>query len=125
MIHQLIQRMIKISQELKQAITDDIEDVKLANHEKLLERNEIKLEKMQLISDLKEELNQALVKLVQNGGEVDEYRQSVDELEVNLKELYTLNGKLASIVLPVKELYKDIIDEITKANGGTLVEVRA
>ena len=58
--------------------------------------------------------------------EADKLRDfSVSIPQKNLKELYELNGRLASIVLPVKEMYKDIIDDLTKANGGNLVEVMA
>ena len=53
------------------------------------------------------------------------YREEINLLENNLKELYELNGYLASIVLPVKEMYKDIIEDLTKLNGGNLIEVMA
>ncbi len=125
MIQNTISNMIKVVNELQQAILDDIEDVKHANHEKLLDRNDIKLEQMEQIAQYKEQLNSQLVQAVQGGEDVDIYRQDVDDLEVQLIELSKLNTKLAAIVLPVKEMYKDIINEITKANGGSLLEIRA
>ena len=125
MIKDIVKNMVDIVQDLQNDILLDIEDIKKANHEKLLDRNDIKLEKMDQIASLKEELNSALVDEVQAGGDVDRYREDVDLLEENLVHLSKLNGKLASIVLPVKEMYKGIIDDITKANGGTLLEVRA
>ena len=125
MIPQHIDAMIQLSEQLKNAINQDIEDVKKANHEKLLERNAFKLELMTNINNAQEELNQLLMKEMQNGVDVNIYRDQVDMLEITLKELYELNGKLANIVLPVKEMYKQIIDEITRANGGSLVEVTA
>jgi archaellum component FlaC len=117
--------MIELSNNLKDAINSDIEDVKKANHEKLLERNDLKLALMTKINDAQNELNQLVALEIQKGTDINIFRDDINNLEENLKELYELNGKLASIVLPVKEMYKKIIDEITLANGGALVEVKA
>jgi len=46
-------------------------------------------------------------------------------LELRLRDLHKANQKLATIVLPVRDIYKEIIDEITQQNGGTLIEVTA
>ncbi len=125
MIPDIITKMIEIVELLKGSILDDIEDVRKANHEKLLDRNDIKLEYMEQIASLKEELNQNLIQEVQAGVNVDKYREDVDRLEVHLIQLSKLNTKLAAIVLPVKEMYREIIEDISKANGGSLFEVRA
>ncbi len=125
MIENIVANMIELVITLKEDITLDIEDTKNARHEQLLNRNDRKLEKMQQVASYKEELNNALVQAVQNGEELEEYKGMIDSLELHLQELFELNGKLASIVLPVKEMYKEIIDEITKAHGGTLLEVHA
>ncbi len=125
MIPQIVKQMIDTVKLLKQNILDDIEDVKQANHEKLLDRNDIKLEQMEAIVELKSDLNAELIKAVQAGENVDKYRFDVDDLETHLVELSELNTRLASIVLPVKEMYKDIIDNLTEANGGSLLEVTA
>lgn len=125
MIRNQVNDMIKIATSLKEALLLDIEDIKIANHENLLTRNEKKLQFINEINESQERLNQLLVQAIQNNEDVNQYRDVVDLLEENLKELYTLNGKLASIVLPVKQMYKDIIDDITIANGGSLFEVRA
>ncbi len=125
MIPDIITKMIEIVELLKKSILDDIEDVRKANHEKLLDRNDIKLEYMEQIASLKEELNQNLIHEVQAGVNVDKYREDVDRLEVHLIQLSKLNTKLAAIVLPVKEMYREIIEDISKANGGSLFEVRA
>ncbi len=125
MIKNIVINMVKIVKELQEDILLDIEDVKQANHEQLLDRNDIKLEKMEQIASLKEQLNSSLVQSVQAGEDVDQYRDDVDQLEKHLLELSKLNAKLASIVLPVKEMYKEIIDDIAIANGGSLIEVRA
>jgi len=125
MINVKVNEMIELAKSLKNSIISDIDDVKNANHEKLLERNDIKLSLMQEISNSHSELNVLLSDAIQNGEDVDNFREDVNSLEEHLRELYELNGKLAAIVLPVKQMYKDIIDEISANNGGTLFEVRA
>jgi len=125
MINDTISRLDTLVASLKGNILLDIEDVKNANHEKLLERNEIKTLTIDEIANAKALLNEQLSQEFQNGVDITIYRKDVDKLEQNLRELYELNGKLASIVLPVKEMYREIIDDITQANGGNLVEVMA
>lgn len=125
MIETIVNKMLVTIMELKQAIKDDIEDIKLANHEKLLERNDRKQAYMDDIVNLKNELNHELVIAVKNGVDVNIYRNIVNNLEEELKELYTLNGKLASIVLPVKQMYKEIVDELTERSGGNIFEIKA
>jgi len=125
MIEQLIEELLRLTQELKNDINLDIEDVRKANHESLLQRNSKKLDSMQRLSSSKVELNQELAKAFRAGVNVAIYKDNIDKLEYELKELYQLNGKLASIVLPVRQMYKDIIDEITQLNGGSLIEVMA
>lgn len=125
MIEQTINKMVTLIEALKQSIKDDIEDIKLANHEKLLERNETKQAYMQEIVELKSELNQHLVTAMKEGVDVNIYREQVNALENQLKELYALNGKLASIVLPVKQMYKEIVDELSAQTGGNVFEIKA
>jgi len=124
MIENTIDQLKNVTKELYDSILLDIEDVKQANHESLVKRNDIKLELMDNLSSLKQTLNEELASEYQKGVDISIYRQNVDELEIKLREVYEANGRLAGIVLPVKEMYKEIIDEITKQNGGTLVEVR-
>ncbi|MDZ7819077.1 MAG: hypothetical protein U5K55_10875 [Aliarcobacter sp.] len=70
-------------------------------------------------------MNKELMAKIQEGEDVNIYRQSVDSLESQLKELYELNKKLASIVLPVQQMYKDLVSEITTANGGQIFDIKA
>jgi archaellum component FlaC len=125
MITNTIENLKSVTLELQNSIKEDIEDVKAAKHEALLERNNSKMDMMEKLSTLKKQLNDQLSAEFSEGKDVSVYKDSIDELEGELKHLYYLNGKLASIVLPVKEMYKDIIDEITASNGGSLVEVMA
>ncbi|MEA3497769.1 MAG: hypothetical protein U9R16_01800 [Campylobacterota bacterium] len=125
MINNILDQLQQLTKSLNDDINLDIIDVKTANHESLLERNSKKLDSMDKLSHLKQKLNEELAKEFHNGVDITVYKDDIDKLELKLKELYYLNGKLASIVLPVKQMYKDIIDEITKINGGSLVEVMA
>ena len=125
MINNIISKMLEATINLKKAIILDIEDVKQANHEKLLERNEYKLKLIDEISTLQNKLSEALANEIEKGIDIEIYKEKIDNLEKHLKELYELNGKLASIVLPVKQMYSEIIEEIEKYGGGSLVEIKA
>ena len=125
MIETTIEELKKIVSELQHAILLDIEDVKKARHEALIQRNEVKLALMEKLAEKKQSLNEELSCEYQKGVDITVYKNSIDQLEEDLGELYRANGKLASIVLPVKEMYREIIEELTAQNGGALVEVMA
>jgi DNA repair exonuclease SbcCD ATPase subunit len=125
MITEIIKKLKSNTDELYKAILEDIEDVKKANHESLVSRNELKIELMDTLTKNKEELNAELANAYEKGEDISIYKDAIDELELDLRKLYETNGKLASIVLPVKEMYKDIIEEITQKNGGRLIEITA
>lgn len=111
--------------DLKDSINQDIEDIKAAKHEELLKRNDEKHLMIDEITNLKAQLNKELISKIQEGVDVNIYRQSVDLLEVELKDLYELNKKLASIVLPVQQMYKELVSEISVANGGQFFDIKA
>ena len=125
MVKDIIKQMVHTVSQLQKDLNDDIEDVKNANHEQLLDRNDVKLEKMDQIAHLKSELNSQLSLEIQDGIDVNIYRDDVDALEKQLLILSKLNTKLAAIVLPVQEMYREIIEDISKINGGTMLEVHA
>ena len=125
MIENTIENMSTLIIKLKNSITQDIEDIKAAKHEELLKRNDEKHIMIDEITSLKLELNKELIAKIQEGVDVNIYRQSVDALEKELKELYELNKKLASIVLPVQQMYKDLVEEISAANGGNFFDIKA
>lgn len=124
MIEQRINKMLKVIENMKQSIHDDIEDIKNAKHENLLNRNDIKQKMIDELESQKELLNEDLVVAVQSGEDINSYKVLIDKLESELKELYTLNYKLATIVLPIKEMYKEIVDEISENNGGNLIDIK-
>ncbi|PHO18501.1 hypothetical protein CPU12_05210 [Malaciobacter molluscorum LMG 25693] len=117
--------MLELSKDMQDLLLLDIEDIKKAKHENLLERNEKKEEAIVEITNLKSSLNEKLVEAMQNGEDINLYRQKVDNLEEELKNLYKLNKQLASIVLPIQQMYKDIVEEIARENGGNLLDVKA
>lgn len=125
MVAKIIKDMCELVNNLMVSINQDILDIKEAKHEELLRRNDEKHFMIDEIMRLKIELNKELMSIIQKGENVDIYRQSVDELEVRLKELYELNKKLASIVLPVQQMYKDLVSEITAVNGGQIFDIKA
>ena len=125
MIENIVKNMSELVAELKISINQDILDIKEAKHEELLKRNDQKHFILDEIMNLKMQLNKELMTLIQEGKDVNIYRQSVDDLEVQLKELYELNKKLASIVLPVQQMYKDLVEEISVANGGNFFDIKA
>ena len=125
MIENIIDNMHKLINDLKNAINLDIEDVKESKHEELLLRNEEKNEIINKIMKKKVELNQELSKLIAENFDVNIYRQKVDTLEENLKNLYELNKKLANIVLPIKQMYKELLEEISENSGGQIFDIKA
>ncbi len=125
MVENIVNKMSSLVNELKESINQDISDIKAAKHEELLKRNDRKHVLIDEITNLKALLNQELVKKIQEGVDVNIYRSSVDSLEIQLKELYELNKKLASIVLPVQQMYKELVSEISAANGGRIFDIKA
>ena len=125
MVDEIIQRMSELVKSLQSSIELDIIDIKKAKHEALLNRNDEKHNIINEITQLKTKLNQELILKIEEGVDVNMYRQKVDSLEEELKELYELNKKLASIVLPVQQMYKELVDDIAAANGGNIFDVKA
>ena len=125
MIENIVKDMSDLVDQLKSSINQDILDIKEAKHEELLKRNDQKHQMIDEIMALKMELNKELIILIQEEKDVNIYRESVDSIEVQLKELYELNKKLASIVLPVQRMYKDLVSEITEVKGGQLFDIKA
>lgn len=125
MIETIIEEMLELVTKMQNYIKQDIEDIKQAKHNELLNRNDEKQYMIEKIAEYKQQLNQEIVNQMQEGVDVNIYRQRVDNLEVELKNLYELNKKLALIVQPIQEMYKEIVDEITEINGGNLFDVKA
>lgn len=125
MIETIIKDMLEQVSQMQNYIKQDIEDIKKAKHTELLNRNDEKQLLIEKITFLKKQLNQEIVNQIEQGVDVNKHREEVDNLENELKNLYNLNRKLSLIVLPIQQMYKEIVDEITEVNGGTLFNVKA
>ncbi|RXJ90894.1 hypothetical protein CRV01_03365 [Arcobacter sp. CECT 8983] len=125
MVNSIIDEMLLLIRKMEDYIAQDIEDIKKAKHEELLTRNSEKEEMIEKITSYKQDLNNALVEEMEKGVDVNIYREKVDSLEEELKTLYEANRKLALIVKPIQQMYKDIVDELTELNGGQMFDVKA
>ncbi|QEZ88553.1 hypothetical protein [Aliarcobacter cibarius] len=125
MINDIVAKMNLKIDNLKKLINEDISDIKEANHETLLKRNELKQTLIDDIIFCKSELNKELVLEIQKGVDVNIYRAKVDELENNIKSLYELNRKLSAIVLPIQNMYKELVNEFSSVNGGRIFDIKA
>ena len=125
MVEQIVTEMIELVKQMQNYIEQDIEDIEKAKHEELLNRNDIKQELIDDITSYKQRLNDAIISEMNSGVDVNIYRDRVDDLEVELKDLYELNKKLALIVEPIQKMYKDIVEDIAKNNGGVVFDVKA
>ncbi len=125
MIDKIVDKMFLLITELESSIALDIEDIKQAKHESLLNRNDKKHYIIDEITSLKQELNQELISKMQQGEDIDAYREKVNSLEVELIKLYESNKRLAALVLPVQQMYKELVEEVTNANGGKIFDIKA
>lgn len=125
MIDTIISEMISLVNKMQDYIKQYIADIKQARHEELLNRNDEKQFMIEKIAQYKQQLNQEIVNQMQSGVDVNIYREQVDKLEEELKNLYDLNRKLALIVEPIQQMYKEIVEDLTEKNGGNLFHVKA
>ena len=125
MIDEIIKDMTILVNKMQDYIKQDIEDIKKAKHEELLNRNDEKQFLIEEIARYKQELNQEIVNQMQNGLDVNIYRKKVDNLEDELRKLFELNKKLSLIVQPIQQMYKDIVEDISEKNGGNFFHVKA
>ena len=125
MVDKIVDNMQNLIEQLSEAINQDIEDIKASKNEELFVRNDKKNSIINEIMSQKIELNKELSTLIQNNFDVNIYRDKVNNLEDSLKDLYELNKKLANIVLPIKQMYKELLDEISEQSGGQIFDIKA
>jgi len=124
MIDLHIDKMNKDINNLKNIIDSDIKDIREANHKSIQERIDIKNSLIDSLKNDKIKLNQLLIAEVRNGKDVNIYKKYVDNLEQNLHILQKKNRDFATILMPVKKLYEDLINE-TFGTNSRLVQVKA
>ncbi len=125
MIEKVIDNMNLKVKKLYEYIEQDIEDIKEARHEELEKRNLAKVILIEDITSLKTQLDEELISKIQEGVDVNIYRERVDNLEQDLRNLYELNTDLAHLVLPIKKMYENLVKEISELNGGKIFDVKA
>jgi len=79
MIETIINDMTNLVNKMQEYIKQDIEDIKNAKHEELLNRNDEKQDMIEKIAAYKQQLNQEIVNQMQNGVDVNIYRNNVDK----------------------------------------------
>lgn len=124
MVSKKVDDMLLIVLKMQKTIKEDIEDIKEAKHENLLNRNDLKQEFIDEIVKLKVSLNNELVEAVKKGIDISSFKEKIDNLEDELRNLYKLNTKLASIVLPIQQMYKEIVDDITDHTGRSILDIK-
>lgn len=125
MINNIIDEMMFSVKKLQEMIVEDLDDVKKAKHQSLSERNSLKQDYMDKIIKYKKNLNEEIVKLLKANEDVNIYREKIDNLELELKKLFELNRKLGQVVLPIRDMYREIVKEVTKDSGGNIIEIKA
>ena len=81
MVENIVEKMTSLVNELKESINQDIIDIKAAKHEELLKRNDRKHILIEEITNLKVQLNQELVKKIQEGVEINQQDGLTADLE--------------------------------------------
>lgn len=125
MVDEIVNEMVTLVKRMQDYINQDIEDIKQAKHAELLNRNDEKQYMIEKIAEYKQKLNEEILNEMQSGIDVNIYRDKVNNLEEELRTLYNLNKKLSLIVEPIQKMYKDIVEEISDSNGGTVFNVKA
>lgn len=125
MVIEIIKKISLAVKDMKLAIESDIKDIQNANNQNLMERNDKKEVLIDNITQLKNDLNVELVKKVEEGVDVNIYKEEIDSLEDELKELYLLNKKLSNIVLPIQKMYQELVEDLSLLNGGNAFDIKA
>jgi hypothetical protein len=123
MIKSHIDKMIIDVNELIDIIASDIEDVKFAKHESLQSRVDRKNFLVSKLTQDKITLNNLILEAMNRGEDVNIYRVDVDRLEQELLKLQKRNRDFATILMPIKQLYEELINE--SFNGREIVQVKA
>ena len=116
----LKQTLISINKVLDNLITitkQDIEDIKLAVHTPLFERNREKDKLVAQFSTLKSQIDSILVERNKQGIELDDMLNSeeselLDIFREKLKEFYTIHKKFAKMALVVTNFYNNLVNKI-------------
>ena len=121
--------LTKALEDLNQLISlthDDIEDIKLAKHERIFERSKIKEELISSFQNKKAMIDNEISKLMQTHPDLgienllsEDDQSQLASLKEQLLELKSLNKRYAKLVLTVSEFYNSLLETMvpTEMNG--------
>jgi ElaB/YqjD/DUF883 family membrane-anchored ribosome-binding protein len=118
MLKQALTSINIVLNELISITTQDIEDIKLAKHEALFQRNEQKEKLLNKFTDLKSQIDSILVQRSQSGKSLEELISPqedilLDEFRNNLKNFYNIHKKFSKMALLVTNFYNNLIHKIS------------
>ncbi|MBE0499637.1 MAG: hypothetical protein IBX43_10460 [Campylobacterales bacterium] len=116
-----LEQLVKISEQ-------DIEDIKLANHEYQFERRKIKGDMISSFENKKAMIDHEISKLMTQNPNVsldkllnDDENEYLKKLKISLVALRDVNKKYAKMVLSVSSFYNKLLERLvpTEMNGYT------
>ncbi len=116
-----LEQLVKISEQ-------DIEDIKLANHEYQFERRKIKEDMISSFENKKAMIDHEISKLMTQNPNVsldkllnDDENEYLKKLKISLASLRDVNKKYAKMVLSVSSFYNKLLERLvpTEMNGYT------
>jgi hypothetical protein len=116
-----LEQLVKISEQ-------DIEDIKLANHEYQFERRRIKEDMISSFENKKAMIDHEISKLMTQNPNVsldkllnDDENEYLKKLKISLAALRDVNKKYAKMVLSVSSFYNKLLERLvpTEMNGYT------
>ena len=137
-----LQSALKDLDDLIEISQQDIEDIKLAQHDSQFERIGLKEDKIKSFEHRKAMIDHEISKLMRSNPELemvelldDEQQASLQQLKVKLAELSEVNKKYAKMVLSVGTFYNSLLERVvpTEMEGyervtsknASFLEVRA
>jgi len=117
----LKQTLISINKTLDNLINitqKDIEDIKLANHDNLFQRNEEKEKLISQFVSFKSQIDSILVKRSESGLELSqiinkEEDELLGEFKNKLEEFYTIHKKFSKMALLVTNFYNNLLHKVS------------
>ena len=116
----LKQSLISINKTLDNLINitkQDIEDIKIANHEALFQRNSLKEQYLKDFTNQKSQIDSILVKRSESGLDLENLINSeedklLSEFKQKLQEFYTIHKKFSKMALLITNFYNNLMHKI-------------
>jgi cellulose biosynthesis protein BcsQ len=101
-------------------IDQDINDLKTGGSKEVLSRNKLKQELINNIINYKKNIDIQLKNEYKLFNNIDKYKDNINNIEIELSYLNQKNNELAYILLPLKDLYDNIIQDFFHQNNSTV-----